>query len=239
MTELAARGRSAPMRCPTSPSARGSAGTSRRSAPTGPRPLAPTLFQLPQDHDLRRLERDPEEHHRQGDPGTVKRMDFDLSEEQRLLEETVERLMSDATASSSARATRPRPTASAASCGRDTPSSACSACRSPRSMAASAAVGGRDHDRDGGLRPRPRARALSRDGRARRRACLRTPAAPRRSGDPAADRRRQAHACLRPYRAAVALRPGRCRDAARSATAPAGCSTARRASSCTATAPTS
>ena len=29
------------------------------------------LFQLAQDLDLRRLERDPEEHHRQGDPGAV------------------------------------------------------------------------------------------------------------------------------------------------------------------------
>ena len=31
------------------------------------------LLQLAQGLDLRRLERDPEEHHRQGDPGTVTR----------------------------------------------------------------------------------------------------------------------------------------------------------------------
>ena len=40
--------------------------------------------------------------------------------------------------------------------------------------------------------------------------------------------RRQPHSRLRPYRAAVALRSRRYRDAERRATAPAGCSTARR-----------
>ena len=53
-------------------------------------------------------------------------------------------------------------------CGSAMPSSACSACRSPKSMAARRRPG-RDHDRDGGDRPRAGARALSRDRRARRR----------------------------------------------------------------------
>ena len=42
--------------------------------PIGPEWAAPDradLFQLAQDLDLRRHQRDPEEHHRQGDPGTV------------------------------------------------------------------------------------------------------------------------------------------------------------------------
>ena len=53
------------------------------------------LFQLAQDLDLWRLERDPEEHHRQGDPGALSAMDFDLSQEQSLLKDSVGRLMAD------------------------------------------------------------------------------------------------------------------------------------------------
>jgi alkylation response protein AidB-like acyl-CoA dehydrogenase len=56
--------------------------------------LAPHYFQLAQGVDLWRIERDPEKHHRQGDPGAV--MDFDLSEEQRLLQESVSRMLAGA-----------------------------------------------------------------------------------------------------------------------------------------------
>ena len=50
-----------------------SAPTSRRSASTGRRPAAPALLQLPQGVDLRRLQRDPAQHHRQGRAGVLRR----------------------------------------------------------------------------------------------------------------------------------------------------------------------
>src|SRR5207247_2301926 len=53
------------------------------------------LFQLSQGLDLRRLQRDPAQHHRQGDPGILKKMDFELSEEQRLIKDSLERLLAD------------------------------------------------------------------------------------------------------------------------------------------------
>src|SRR5204863_7060247 len=52
------------------------------------------LFQLAQSLDLWRLERNPEKHHRQGDLGAV--MDFELSEEQRLLQDSVGRMLAAA-----------------------------------------------------------------------------------------------------------------------------------------------
>src|SRR5215831_1199452 len=59
-------------------------------------PAGTALFQLAQGLDLWRLERDSEEHHRQGDIGIVSRgMDFSFTDEQRLLKESVERLLAD------------------------------------------------------------------------------------------------------------------------------------------------
>ena len=101
------------------------------------------LLQLAQGLDLRRLERDPEEHHRQGDPGTREPMDFDAhrgaaAAAGRAVERLVRRT---ATASSSAAALPARPRrAGAARSGRSSPSWASWRCRSPRSMAASAAA---------------------------------------------------------------------------------------------------
>src|SRR6185312_7619779 len=51
------------------------------------------VLQLSQGFDLRRLERNPPQHHRQGDTGTL--MDFDLTDEQRLLKDSVDRLIAD------------------------------------------------------------------------------------------------------------------------------------------------
>ena len=72
---------------------------------------------------------------------------------------------------------------------------------------------GRDDDRNGSLRPRPGARTISCDGRARRR--LSSPWRQRRAmrRSHPEDRGRQPHLRLRPYRAAIALRPARYRDA--------------------------
>ena len=88
-------------------------------------------------------------------------------------------------------------------------------------------------------RPRARARALSRDRRARRRAAAarRRQGAARRSR--AEDRRRRSHARLRPRRAAVALRSRRRRGERAARRRAATCSTAPRAWCCTATAPES
>ena len=49
------------------------------------------LFQHAQGLDLRRLERNPTQHHRQGDPGALITMDFDLSDEQKLDQPTMSR----------------------------------------------------------------------------------------------------------------------------------------------------
>src|SRR5260221_8266114 len=49
------------------------------------------LLQLPQDLDLRRLQRDPAQHHRQAEPRTL--MKFDYSEEQRLVADSVRRFV--------------------------------------------------------------------------------------------------------------------------------------------------
>src|SRR6185295_1328760 len=50
-----------------------------------------------QDHDLRRLERDPAEHHRENDPRAVghrgRLMNFDYNEEQQLLADSVRRFL--------------------------------------------------------------------------------------------------------------------------------------------------
>ena len=53
------------------------------------------LLQQPQGFDLRRIERNPAQHHRQGDPGALKHMDFELSPEQELLRDNVARLMKE------------------------------------------------------------------------------------------------------------------------------------------------
>ena len=51
------------------------------------------LFQHAQGLDLRRIERNPAQHHRQGDPGALRQMDFELSPEQEQLRDNVARLM--------------------------------------------------------------------------------------------------------------------------------------------------
>ena len=113
------------MPCPSSPS--DDAGWNE--PPVGPdwaAPIAPTYFNYAQGLDLRRLERDPAQHHRQGDPGALwSEMDFDLSEEQRLLADSVARLMEDdATASRARKAYQPSPHGlEPRSCGANTPSS--------------------------------------------------------------------------------------------------------------------
>jgi hypothetical protein len=128
------------------------AGLERTSGRTGLcRPARARLFQLPQGFDLRRLQRNSEEHHRESDPRPLtagageKRktrvMDFEFSEEQQLLKDSIEGLLGDKydfeTAQEDSRKQR---TAGAARSGSSLPSSACSACPSPKRMAASAAV---------------------------------------------------------------------------------------------------
>ena len=54
------------------------------------------VLQLPQGLDLRRIERDPAQHRRQGDIGTLILMDVSTStDEQRLLKDSVDRLIAD------------------------------------------------------------------------------------------------------------------------------------------------
>ena len=53
------------------------------------------LLQQPQGLDLRRIERNPAQHHRQGDTGALRHMDFELSPEQEQLRDNVARLMKD------------------------------------------------------------------------------------------------------------------------------------------------
>ncbi len=140
--------------------------------------------------------------------------------------------------STSARPIWPSPRAGAGRCGRSTPSSASSACRLPRSMAASAAAAieimlvmeafGR------ALALEPYLATVVLGGTALRLAG----SDGAESGDPAASRRRQADARLRAWRAAGALRPDRRADDGASRRPAAGCSTAPRASSRMATAPT-
>ena len=158
-------------------------------------------------------------------------MDFDLTDEQRLLKDSVERLLADSYGdfdtrkSYMQRAEGLQRGALAAS----TPSSACSACRSPRTHGGFGGGADRDHDRDGGVRPGAGARALPRHRRARRRR-----AAARRQRGAAegelvpGDRRRQADAGARAPGAAVALRPRRRRDHGHARRQAARCSTARR-----------
>ena len=74
----------------------GARGTAGRAL----RPLRPaahrTLFQPAQDHDLRRLDRDPEEHHRQDGAGSLARrgaVDFRYTEEQLALQDTLQRFI--------------------------------------------------------------------------------------------------------------------------------------------------
>ena len=162
-------------------------------------------------------------------------MDFELSEEQRLLKDSVERLTDAALRLRGAQeihegAGRLEPRAVEAVC-RARPHRA-AVRRGARRLRRRA---GRDHDRDGGVRPRARAGALSRDGGARRR----LPAARR-------ERRRDAATCCRRSRPARRCSPSRTPSGSRATTsptsrrrrrrtAPATCSTARRASCCTAT----
>ena len=67
-------------------------------------------------------------------------MDFDLTDEQRLLKDSVDRLIADQYQFEQRKKYRPSRTAGAARSGSNTPNSACSACRSRRRMAASAAA---------------------------------------------------------------------------------------------------
>src|SRR5262249_10805290 len=55
------------------------------------------LLQHAEDHHLRRLQRDPAQHHRQGDAGALKgdAMNFDLSQEQQLLADTIKRFITN------------------------------------------------------------------------------------------------------------------------------------------------
>src|SRR5919206_2214163 len=80
------------MRCPTSPS-RTKAGTSRRSAPNGPGPSRRPISTGARS----RSTAGPTRSRRTSSPRRSwdSDMDFDLSEEQRLLKESVERLLAD------------------------------------------------------------------------------------------------------------------------------------------------
>ena len=67
-------------------------------------------------------------------------MDFNLSDEQRLLKDSVDRLMADRYAFDQRKNHLKEAGGWSAAIGRSTPNSGCSACRSPNSMAGSAAV---------------------------------------------------------------------------------------------------
>ena len=63
-------------------------------------------------------------------------MDFDLTEEQRLLKDSLDRLIGDRYAFEQRKSYGQSPKAGAASCGSNMPSSACSGCPSRSAMAA-------------------------------------------------------------------------------------------------------
>ena len=67
-------------------------------------------------------------------------MDFDLTEEQRLLRDSVERLLADHYGFDKRRGYLAEPDGWSVHCGRNTPSSGCSASLSPKIMADSAAA---------------------------------------------------------------------------------------------------
>ena len=147
-------------------------------------------------------------------------MDFDLSDEQRLLKDSVDRLVADRydfesrqALRAGARGLQPR------RCGAHYAELGLLGAALRRGAWRLRRRRGRDHDRHGGVRARARARALSRDRHPRRR----LPAPRRQRGAEGrahpADRRRRADARLRAHRAAVALRPLRRRDDGASATA--------------------
>ena len=164
------------------------------------------LLQRAQGFDLRRLERDPARDHRQGYFGALRRWTFDLSEEQRLISDSVARLMKERYGFEQRKAYARKPARLfRGAVARNTPSSACSA----RSFAEEdGGFGGGAVEImliAGGVRPRAGARALYGDGRARRRR-----AAPRRERRAAAgadrrDRRGRVAACARPRRARLGL----------------------------------
>ncbi len=133
--------------------------------------LGAALLQLAQDHDLRRLERDPAQHHRQDDAGPVGRaMNFDYSEEQQLLADSVRALPGERLrASRRARRSSPRPRAGArrswAHLRRDGPARRCRFAGGARRLRRRR---GRPDVRDGGLRRGAGGRAVPGHGRARR-----------------------------------------------------------------------
>ena len=254
------------------------------------------LFQLPQGVDLRRHQRDPEEHHRQGDIGIVRSVGSIARSPPRPSpacgggRNNKEALAAGSLPRSRGRARwgrcgMARSTAAANSRGlsdgfrperRAAPVEGQRRAPARRPLRFRAAQGpraeprgleprivgaicrarparpalrrgarrhrrrtGRDDDRDGGVRPRPGARTLSGDGRARRRL-----SAPRRqrgaaSRAAAADRRGRIYGSPSPIPSGSRATTSPTSRRRRGATAPAGCSTARRASCCTATAPTS
>ncbi len=66
--------------------------------PIGPdwaAPVAPTYFNWRKISIYGGSNEIQKQHHRQGDPGALSAMDFDLSEEQALLKQSVDRLMAD------------------------------------------------------------------------------------------------------------------------------------------------
>lgn len=165
-------------------------------------------------------------------------MDFDLSEEQRMLKESVERLIGERYDFEQRKSYMKEPAASAGPCGSNMQTSACSACPFPEKYGGSGggaietmivmeAFGrglhagtlscdrrhGRRHHRVGGQRSPTRRH-------------------------PAAHRQRRSPPRSRLLRAAITLRPGRC-SPPHGAMPTAGSSTAPRVSSRMATAPTS
>ena len=128
------------------------------------------LFQHAQGLDLWRIERNPAQHHRQGDPGALRRMDFELSPEQEQLRDNVARLMRDRYGFEARKAYRASPRglergAMARLCRYGPARRALR--RSRRGLRRRR---GRDHDRDGAVRQGAGARALSSDRRPVRRA---------------------------------------------------------------------
>ena len=97
--------------------------------------LAPRYCNYPQDDDLRRLERDPAQHHRQACAGAVRThaMNFDYTEEQQLLAASIARFVErdyDFDARSADRRVAPSG-CSAAIWAHARRARACSACRLP------------------------------------------------------------------------------------------------------------
>ena len=123
------------------------------------------VLQLSQGLDLRRFQRNSAQHRREGDTGALTirwTMDFDLTDEQRLLKDSVDRLIADQYQFEQRKKYMAEPDGWSRA--------ALAAIRRTRPARPAVRGGawrlrrrpGRDDDRDGGVRPRPRAGAVLR-----------------------------------------------------------------------------